>query len=62
MRVATFYDLPGIPHKIEDRLIVKEERGQLDLRDFAVRAEAIVTLFLESRDPGPLSDTGAHED
>lgn len=50
------------PQQIEDRLTVIEEMGQIDLRDFAVRSEAIVTLFLESRRSAPLSDAGANLD
>lgn len=49
------------PQRIEDRLIVKEERGQISLRDFAVRAEAIVTLYLDSRGPAPLPNAGPRE-
>jgi hypothetical protein len=51
-----------LPERIEGRLIVKEEKGEIDLRDFAVRAEEVVRLFLDSKAVGPQSDAGSHED
>jgi len=47
------------PEETEGRLIVKEKKGSIELREFASRAEEVVRLFLNSRDSEPRFPAGA---